>query len=189
MKKQGSNLWFRLFKPKTEEPTVARNGQSLLTRHEEANKTTKEFHDWFDYYKIKNFRADELLVKGASHFDRDSDGYRMNTDPPRSLWTNILPTIIILDRLRAARNAPIVISSAYRNPYYNSVVGGVSNSQHLRFAALDFVCFDGSQPIEWANQLRSWRNTDAETSAIGIGVYNTFVHLDVRDKHADWDYR
>ena len=43
----------------------------------------------------------------------------------------------ILDPLRLAMNEPVIITSGYRSPVLNKLVGGVSNSQHLTGCAAD----------------------------------------------------
>ena len=50
-----------------------------------------------------------------------------------------LQTLIeqLLDPIRAAWGAPIVVNSGYRSPKLNAAVGGVSTSQHLRGVAAD----------------------------------------------------
>ena len=50
-----------------------------------------------------------------------------------------LQTLIeqLLDPIRAAWGAPIVVNSGYRSPKLNAAVGGVSTSQHLRGEAAD----------------------------------------------------
>lgn len=43
----------------------------------------------------------------------------------------------VLEPLRAAYGAPIIVSSGYRSPHLNKAVGGVANSQHLKGQAAD----------------------------------------------------
>lgn len=64
--------------------------------------------------KLKHFSPRELLFRGNAHDDRRSRGFGLNGDPPRELWTNILPTLQVLDGLRSEFRAPIQIISAYR---------------------------------------------------------------------------
>ena len=44
----------------------------------------------------------------------------------------------VLDPVRDMVNAPIVITSGYRCPQVNRLVGGVDNSQHMSGCAADF---------------------------------------------------
>ena len=44
----------------------------------------------------------------------------------------------VLDPIRGLVNAPIIITSGYRCPQVNRLVGGVSNSQHMSGCAADF---------------------------------------------------
>lgn len=116
-----------------------------------------------------------------------------NSVPPVSLWPNIIPTIIILDKLRGILNAPIRLLSTYRSPPYNTAIGGEPASFHMKFRAIDFACVTRT-PGEWANVLRSWRgkefalpgNAGQFVFRGGIGLYNTFVHVDTRGYDANW---
>ena len=71
---------------------------------------------------------------------------------------------------------PLVVLSAYRTAAHNRAVGGVPGSQHLQGRALDLRPPDGWTPIELAAVAQ-------DIPAIrGIGVYSTFMHMDVRDE-------
>jgi uncharacterized protein YcbK (DUF882 family) len=119
-------------------------------------------------------------------------GSTNNSVPPQDLWKNIAPTLKVLDRLRQDLGTVIKITSSYRDPDYNACVGGVSNSQHRFFMAVDFVAGMGT-PAVWAAKLRSYRGQQFVIPGIGnytfkggIGTYSSFVHLDTRGYNADW---
>ena len=88
------------------------------------------FKDFIAQLNLRYFKSSELLV------NTERSG---NTEPPREIWNNIVPTILILDRLRHCLGLPIHLSSVYRAPAYNSRedVSGVPLSQHQAFAAAD----------------------------------------------------
>lgn len=106
-----------------------------------------DFRSFVSRLSLSNFSADELLHRV------DAQG---NSMPPEEVWGNVVPTILILDALRAELGAPVSITSAYRAPAYNRAVGGGERSQHQDFRALDFTCRTGT-PDDWATLLRSWR--------------------------------
>jgi len=81
-----------------------------------------------------------------------------------------------LESLRSlCGNVPITATSAYRCERWNGVVGGSEQSQHLLGRACD-VIVQGLHPLEVAAK--------AELVPLfshgGIGIYDTFVHVDVR---------
>lgn len=134
---------------------------------------------------LRYFKPYEFLVKGAAHSNPASPAYGTNTDPPEALWHNIDHTAKILDELRHLLQRPIVMTSVYRSPTYNAKIGGATNSQHMKFNAIDFsVSGSPVGPVQWAAALREIRSKGMFKG--GIGVYATFVHLDTRGENVDW---
>lgn len=86
----------------------------------------------------------------------------------------------ILQNIRTHFGKAVNINSAYRTPTYNKKVGGSSYSQHMYGTAAD-IYINGVSPKEIAKYaetlLDGWG---------GIGVYNTFVHIDVREQKSRW---
>jgi uncharacterized protein YcbK (DUF882 family) len=78
-------------------------------------------------------------------------------------------------------NKPIIIYSAYRTPSWNSYIGGARNSQHIQGRALDLHNPDTILIEDFYAEIKNLANLD--TSNIGgIGLYRTFVHVDIRPK-------
>lgn len=78
------------------------------------------------------------------------------------------------EALRAAVGHPLTVLSAYRTPRYNRDVGGVPDSQHLHGRALDLRPPFGWTPLDLAAVAR-------EIDLIrGLGIYERFVHIDIR---------
>jgi lysozyme len=139
---------------------------------------TETFEQWFARQKFKHFKAQEITWM----WGRVNKGVR-NSEPPRNLWRNIVPTLRILDDLRAHFTAPITLNSTYRSLAYNRSVGSPDGSQHRRFSAIDFRVA-GHSPAAVARVLKGWRAGGKFTA--GIGTYKTFVHLDTRKNNATW---
>lgn len=79
----------------------------------------------------------------------------------------------LLDSLREDVGKSVFVSSGYRCESHNTSVGGVSNSYHVRGMAADIFVV-GLLPVEVARRAIACGFT-------GIGIYDTFVHVDVRD--------
>jgi hypothetical protein len=73
---------------------------------------------------------------------------------------------------------PVTINSGYRCPEHNAEVGGVEDSQHVEGTAADFTV-EGATPAEVYAYFDPWHEG-------GLGLYSTFVHIDVRDTRARW---
>ena len=91
--------------------------------------------------------------------------------------------IMILQTIRSFYKDGVIIDSGYRTPQYNAKVGGVTESQHTYGTASD-IHIDGHTPEEIAKYARSLMPDWG-----GIGIYHKqgFVHIDVREKKADWN--
>ncbi len=90
----------------------------------------------------------------------------------------------LLEKVREHFKRPVVINSGYRTVQYNSQLSNSSpKSQHTLGKAAD-IRVTGVSPANvyaYLNQLYP--------NSHGIGIYNTFVHVDVREKKSRWDYR
>ena len=87
----------------------------------------------------------------------------------------------VLQKIRNHFGKAVIITSAYRTPPHNKSVGGTTYSQHLYGKAAD-IKVKGVAPKKvaaYAEKLLPNRG--------GIGIYNTFTHIDVRETKARWN--
>lgn len=146
-----------------------------------ADKTPKPnetFSAWFDRQGFKHFKAQEFTWM----FGRVNKGVK-NSEPPRELWSNIIPTVKVLDSLRAKLGKPITLNSTYRAIPYNRSVGSPDGSQHVSFTAIDFTV-SGMKPTQVFKELLAMRNRGEWVG--GLGKYPSFVHIDTRKNNATW---
>lgn len=89
-----------------------------------------------------------------------------------------------LDRVRESVGFPLIINSGYRSPDYNSQVGGVKNSSHIKGLAVDI------------SAITYGMKNDIAKAAINEGITrigwgNSFIHLDIDDNKTQnivWGY-
>lgn len=111
----------------------------------------------------KNFRSYEFDCKGYKCCD----------------VTVIDPNLaILLQKIRDSTNSPVTITSGYRCSTHNKEVGGASKSYHMQGMAADIVIRDLT-PAQVAE-------TAELCGATGIGLYENFVHVDVRPDKYFW---
>lgn len=91
--------------------------------------------------------------------------------------------IRLLEHMRVLTGQPIHINSGYRTPEHNAKVGGSPKSQHLTGKAADIVIGAGNNI---GHALKAAILAES-LGATGIGLYNTFTHIDVRDNKSFWD--
>lgn len=86
----------------------------------------------------------------------------------------------VLQKIRTHFGRAVTITSAYRTPPRNKSVGGTAYSMHLYGRAAD-IKVSGISPkkvAEYAEKILP--NTG------GIGIYDTFTHIDVRSVKSRW---
>ena len=91
-----------------------------------------------------------------------------------------LELVELLQRIRTHFKAPVTITSAYRSHCHNKKVGGASNSQHLYGTAAD-IRVQGVAPAKVAAYAETLMPDKG-----GIGIYPTFLHVDVRKIKSRW---
>lgn len=124
------------------------------------------------------------LTKNFSKKEFDSkDGAKM----PDNILVNVAKLACNLQRLRDKLEKPILINSGYRSKSHNINVGGSPNSQHLLGKAAD-IRVNGMTSGQIANEIEKLI-LKGEMLQGGLGIYDTFVHYDIRKKKARWDFR
>ena len=89
----------------------------------------------------------------------------------------------LLQKIRDHFGVAVTINSGYRTSAYNKKVGGATNSQHVKGTAADIVA-KGIDPLTVAQYAEYLMPNSG-----GIGVYQTFTHVDVRANRSRWDNR
>ena len=87
--------------------------------------------------------------------------------------------VTVLQKIRNHFGKPVTITSAYRTPPHNSREGGTTYSQHLYGKAAD-IKISGVTPKKVADYAETLLDNG------GIGIYNTFTHIDVRSVKSRW---
>jgi len=104
---------------------------------------------------------------------------------PYEVYENIKVLAIQLQRIRDEIKQPLHINSAYRSPEHNAKIGGVKNSQHVLGKAADLTC-KNLTPKQLSKVIIKLMDNGTIKSG-GIGLYNGFVHYDIRGIKAKWD--
>ena len=86
---------------------------------------------------MKNFKLSEFFVSSTA--DKNGIKNEPSLDERATIERNInLLVDNVLDPIRDKFCAPVIITSGYRCPQVNRLVGGVDNSQHMSGCAADF---------------------------------------------------
>lgn len=156
---------------------------------------------WFKGQTIKSTRAvHDLILVYLKGSDSTVKTYSVKKDGSTYLSKNFKvsefkcndgsDTVLISDKLvgllQNIRNhfgAAVTINSAYRTESYNKKIGGATKSQHVNGTAADIVV-KGATPLEVAQYVEHIMPDSG-----GIGVYQSFTHVDVRANRSRWDNR
>ncbi|SKC72171.1 D-Ala-D-Ala carboxypeptidase family metallohydrolase [Maledivibacter halophilus] len=143
----------------------------------------------FDGQIVKNFNISEFKCK-------DNGEVLLNS--------SVIDHIQRLQRFREWYNRPMVVTSGYRTEEYNKRIGGSPNSMHKLGIASDIILpdefykFSIQRQEGFLNNVKNkWiRLCEEDGLGGGIGFYDTFFHLDSRQKgnyqngsYAFWDNR
>lgn len=86
---------------------------------------------------MKNFKLSEFFVSSTAN--KNDIKNEPSIDERATIERNInLLVDNVLDPIRDKFCAPVIITSGYRCPQVNKLVGGVNNSQHMSGCAADF---------------------------------------------------
>lgn len=86
---------------------------------------------------MKNFKLSEFFVSSTA--DKNGIKNEPSLDERATIERNInLLVDNVLDPIRDKFCAPVIITSGYRCPRINKLVGGANNSQHMSGCAADF---------------------------------------------------
>lgn len=87
----------------------------------------------------------------------------------------------LLQKIRNHFGKAVIINSAYRTEAHNKSIGGATYSQHKYGLAAD-IHINGVTPKEIAAYVETLM-----PSSGGIGIYKSFVHVDVRRVKSRWN--
>lgn len=90
----------------------------------------------------------------------------------------------MLNKAREILGEPIVLTSAYRCPYWNEHEGGSPTSSHLTGHAVDIKCSDAAYRFKLIASLM-------EAGFNRIGIAGSFIHVDIdpnKNENRVWTY-
>lgn len=97
----------------------------------------------------EHFSLEELTitqVRGASN------------EPTRAVLEVLGDTARRMERVREILGNPIIVTSGYRSPLVNKIVGGSPYSAHMSGHAVDFVCPKFGPPLKVCQELTDKRH-------------------------------
>tara|TARA_R110002051_G_scaffold257435_5_gene316441 strand:+ start:30563 stop:30967 length:405 start_codon:yes stop_codon:yes gene_type:complete len=120
-----------------------------------------------------NFLLDEFISKDGVY-------------PDDVQLSNLYRLTDALEVVRSKIGVPISINSGFRSQAHNESIGGVKDSQHTKGKAADLRT--SLSPLDLYNIIDDLMQKGLIPVG-GLGLYDTFVHYDIRGVHARWDNR
>lgn len=126
-------------------------------------------------------------MKLTTHFNTSEFDSKDGAKMPENVLKNITELAKNLQVLRDTLGRKITINSGYRSVAHNKKEKGSPKSQHILGKAADIVV-EGISPEKVAQTLEKLIG-ERKIKQGGIGIYDTFVHYDIRGEKSRWDYR
>ncbi|MCK5896424.1 MAG: DUF882 domain-containing protein [Cocleimonas sp.] len=161
--------------------------KDLQTILKNAKSIDQRSRNLIDNFITLNYRPTPSPAAGkilTPHFSLSEFACKDGTPVPSRLIQNVKKLALNLEVLRNAFGIPIKINSGYRHDSYNKSIGGASKSQHLVAKAAD-IRIKGVTSKNVKAKIEELIN-DNKMEQGGIGLYNSFVHYDVRGGKARW---
>tara|TARA_R110000764_G_scaffold90806_1_gene173272 strand:+ start:177 stop:560 length:384 start_codon:yes stop_codon:yes gene_type:complete len=123
----------------------------------------------------------------TKNFSKEEFDCNDGSEMPINIYHNMVKVANQLQILRNYLGKPIQINSAWRSEEYNASIGGVKDSQHIMGRAADIVVRDLTS-TEVYNTIEELIEKGDMLQG-GLGLYDTFVHYDIRGERARWDFK
>tara|TARA_B110000971_G_scaffold119977_1_gene122792 strand:+ start:46 stop:438 length:393 start_codon:yes stop_codon:yes gene_type:complete len=129
-------------------------------------------------------------MKLTNNFTKSEFDCKSGEEMPLEVLENVKLLAIQLQKIREYVGKPIRINSAYRSEAHNEAIGGVKTSQHILGKAAD-ITIDTFTPDEVVSIIENMLTNEMLGGFYigGLGSYNTFTHIDIRDKKARWNFK
>lgn len=129
----------------------------------------------------------DILMKLTDNFSRWEFECKDGSEMPDYVVFNVYKLAVALQTIRGCIGYPISITNAYRSLEHNRSIGSKDTSQHILGKAADLQVEEMSvlDLYETIETLIDWGHIPEG----GLGIYNTFVHYDIRGTKARWDNR
>lgn len=103
------------------------------------------------------------------------------TPVPPELLSNLTRLIFaLLQPIRDAWGAPLIVVSGYRTPEYNAKVGGAGASTHLKAEGADIRPIYLRDVTRLYDRIHTLHLENTLTALGGLGRYPNWVHVDTR---------
>lgn len=117
------------------------------------------------------------MSKVSEHFDREEFACHCGC----GFGSVDVELLGVLEDIRARFKKPIKITSPNRCRRHNNEIGGAINSYHTKGMATDIIVKDTLPEYVYDYLCEKYPDK------YGIGKYNHWTHIDVRDSKSRWD--
>lgn len=124
-------------------------------------------------------------MKLTENFSKAEFECHDGSEMPNDVFENIKELAKNMQILRDELGVPIHLTNGYRSPAHNKSVGGAKNSMHLYGKACDMKV-KGMTPKQVLLVIERLIK-EGKMKQGGIGLYNTFIHYDIRGTKARWN--
>ena len=123
-------------------------------------------------------------MKLTENFSKEEFDCKDGSQMPPEVLENVKLLAFELQKLRDSIGQSIRVNSGYRSPNHNANIGGSPKSQHLLGKAADI--YVKGMSIGYLHETIEHLIEEEILNIKGLGRYNNFIHIDIREKKARW---
>lgn len=135
----------------------------------------------------KNFNLEEFVTAPFYNKKNQAKVWKSFEADKDTLLPAVQELADNLQVLRDHINRPVEVNIAYRPLWWEKKRGRSGNSQHVLCFAADIIVEGMS--TERLREIILNLIRDGKMKQGGVGIYDTFVHYDIRGTKARWDFR
>ena len=129
------------------------------------------------------YGSNDRLLKSLTPTEQDVFTQAIQAELNDDITKNLYQVARVLEIIRAYLGEPVFVTCGFRPKAWEFYRGRSGNSKHTTGEAVDITFTKASLQYVY-----EWINTNLRTGGRGINHSAQFIHYDIRNNFAEWNY-